>query len=99
MSAEPRLAVAEHACALSAQLIARGDDVFDLVTEVMHPAFGMAFQKTAHRRIAAEGFEQLDPRVRQLNEHHRYAMRRQCLRFRDTGPECAAVELARCREI
>ena len=69
MGAEPRLAVAEHAGTLSAQPIACGDDVMDLVAEVVHPAFGVAFKKAAHRRIGAEGFEQLDPRVRQLDKH------------------------------
>src|SRR5207237_837045 len=74
---EPWLAVPEHPGACGAQPIAGGDDVVDLVAEVVHTAVGVALEKAAHWRIYAERLEQLDPRVRQFDEHHRYAMRRQ----------------------
>src|SRR5260370_23230773 len=54
----------------------------------------MVVEKTTYRRVGTERLKQLDPRVRQLDEHNRYAMRRQCQRLRDTGAERAAVEPA-----
>jgi len=42
--AQPRLAVAEHAGALRLQPIARGDDVLDLVADMMHPAAGVLLE-------------------------------------------------------
>jgi hypothetical protein len=99
MGAEPRLAVAEDACTFSTQTVARSNDVVDLVAEVMHPAFGMAFEKTAYRGIGAERFEELDSGVRQLDKDHRYAMRRQRLGLRDAGREGAAIDLGGGREV
>src|SRR5260370_9465003 len=54
----------------------------------------MVVEKTTYRRVGTERLKQLDPRVRQLDEHNRYAMRRQCQPLRDTGAERAAVEPA-----
>lgn len=54
----------------------------------------MVVEKTTYRRVGTERLKQLDPRVRQLDEHNRYAMRRQCQRLRDTGAERPAVEPA-----
>src|SRR5205807_2669672 len=96
---EPWLAVPEHPGACGAQPIAGSDDVVDLVAEVVHTAVGVALEKAAHWRIYAEGLEQLDPRVRQFDEHHGYPMRRQGTRLRDAGRERIPIEPARGREI
>ena len=52
------LAVAEHARALGFELVARGDDVFDLVAEMMHAAFWIALQEFGDRRVRAERMQQ-----------------------------------------
>ena len=59
----------------------------------------MAFEETAHRRVGAERFEQLDSRVGQIDEDHPDAMSRKGARRQDAGAERALIELACCREI
>src|SRR5208283_833834 len=62
MRADLRLAVAEHARALGLQLVARGDDVLDLVAEVMNATRGILLDETRDRGFVAIGLEELDLR-------------------------------------
>jgi hypothetical protein len=81
MGTETRLAITEHSCTLGAQPVSRGDDVIDLVANVVHAASRIAFKKTAHRRGVAERLEQLDPGVWQVDEDYCDAVRRQRARL------------------
>jgi len=99
MRAEPRLAVAKDPGALGAQPVARGDDVVDLVANMVHAARGITFEKPAHRRGLTERLEQLDLGVRQLDKNHGHAVCRQRVRFRDLRAEHLPIEPARRREI
>jgi hypothetical protein len=63
------------------------------------PPSGWAFEKTAHRRVRTERLDELDPGVRQIDEHDRDTVRRQGTRRRDAGAERALVEPARRCEI
>ncbi len=80
VGAKPGFAVAEDSGAAGAQPVAGGDDVVDLIADVMHAAGRVFVEKPAHRRGVAERLQQFDFRVRQLDEHDRDAMGRQRLR-------------------
>ena len=53
VGAKPGLPVAEDARAAGAQAIAGGDDVTDLVADMVDAAGRVLFEKPAHRRGAA----------------------------------------------
>ena len=87
-----RLAVAEHAGAAGAQPVAGGEDVVDLVADMVHAAGRVLVEKAAHRRIGPERLQQFDLAVRQLDKDDRDAVRRQRVRLRHAGAERVAVE-------
>src|SRR6185369_17165380 len=64
MCADFRLAIAEHASARRLELVARGADVVDFVTDVMDAAVGIALEELRDGRILAERLQQLDFGVR-----------------------------------
>ena len=78
--ADLRLAVAEHARAGGLQLVARGEDVVDLVADMMHAAGRVLLEEGGDRRALAERLQQLDLGVAAVDEHDRDAMLRQRLR-------------------
>src|SRR5580693_2554833 len=49
VSAEFGLAVAKHARAFGLELVARGNDVFHLVADMVHAASRIALEEVAHR--------------------------------------------------
>jgi hypothetical protein len=63
MGTGTRLAITEHSCTLGTQPVSRGDDVVDLIANVVYAARGIAVEKTPHRRGVAERLEQLDSGV------------------------------------
>src|SRR5205085_4713878 len=87
VSAQPRLAIAEHSRAFRPQPIPRFDDVVDLVADVMHSASRIAVEKGLYRRGRAERFEQFDLGIRQHDEDDGNAMRRQRAWFGDASAE------------
>jgi hypothetical protein len=93
--AEPRLAIAQNARTCGPQSVARGDNVVDLVAEVVHAAGRVLVEKAAHRGIGPERLQELDLRVGQLDKDDRHAMRRQRLRRRYAGAERVAVHRGR----
>src|SRR5215472_1665434 len=99
MRAEPRLAVAEHAGAFGAQPIACGDDIVDLVANMVHSSDRIAVEKTLHWRARAEWFEKLDLRILQFDEDDRDAVYRHRTCLGDTRPKHLAIDRARRCEI
>src|SRR5208283_153831 len=93
MRADLRLAVAEHARALGFELVARGDDVLDLIAEMMNAARRILLDEARDRGLVAIGFEELDLRVRQLDEDDLDPVLRDDLRLRDLRAERAGVSL------
>src|SRR5581483_4619693 len=99
VGARTRLAVAENPRARGPQPVARGADVADLVTDVMHPAGRVAGEEIGDRRVRTERFEQLDLGVGQLDKDDGDAVLRQRLRRRNRGAESVAVARRRSGEI
>ena len=81
------------------QLIAGGQNVFNLVADVMNAAIGVAFQKLGDRGVVAQGFEKLDLGVGQFDEHHRDAVLGLLGRFGDLGAQRVAIGRDRCVQI
>ena len=77
-----RFAVSQDARALCQQVIARGQNVGDFVTQVMHAAGGISFQEPGNRRIGAQGVQQFDFRIWQLDEGRGNAVIREIFRSR-----------------
>src|SRR5208282_1555125 len=91
MGADLRLAVAEHPRALGLELVAGGDDVSDLVAEMMHAAFGIALEEFCDRRIGAQRMQQFDLGVGEFDERHRHAVVGLGLRGGDMRAERLAI--------
>jgi hypothetical protein len=60
MRADFRFTVAEHACALPLERVARDANIIDLVADVMNPAVGVLLEKFCDRRALAPRLEQID---------------------------------------
>src|SRR3974390_1708377 len=58
MRADPRLAVAQHPRAFPDQRIARGDDVGNLIADVVNPAVGVAFEEFGNWRCFAKRLDE-----------------------------------------
>ena len=86
-----RLAVAEHARAGRLEAIARGDDVVDLVADMVHAAGGVAREELRDRRGRAQRMQQLDLGVRQGDEDSGDAVLGQIDGLRHLGAERAAI--------
>ena len=97
--ADLRVAVAKHARALRLQLVAGGDDVIDLVADVMNAAVGILFDELGDRRILAERLEKFDLGVGQLDKHDRHAMLGLRQRLRHLGAQRIAVDGRRLGEV
>src|SRR5229473_8309776 len=78
--ADLRLAIAENTRAAGGEAIARGNDVGDLVAEMVHAAARVLGEITGDRRVGAERLEQLDFGVGQLDEDYGHAVCGQRLR-------------------
>ena len=68
------IAVAQHAGAVGLEPVARGDDVVDLVAEVMHAAGRILFQEGGDRRGLAQRLQQFDLGVADIDEDDRHAV-------------------------
>ena len=71
MRADLGIAVAEHAGASRHQPVAGGDDVVDLIADMMHAAVGVALQKRGDGRAGAKWLQQFDLGVRQTGRKPR----------------------------
>src|SRR6185437_11844810 len=60
VGAELGLAVAQDARPFALELVAGGDDVLDLVADMVHAARRIALEEIAHRRVSAIGLQELD---------------------------------------
>ena len=68
MRANARFARAQHARALCHHLVARGDYVINLETNMVLAAGGVLLQKTGNGACVIYRFDQLDLAVRQINK-------------------------------
>src|SRR5713101_6234481 len=93
------LAVAQHARALRLERIARGDDVVDLVAQMMDAAVRIALEEFRDRRGRAQRLQEFDLGVGQRDEHRGDAMRRLRLRRRHLGAERLAVYRRRLGDV
>jgi len=73
------LAVAKDAGALCHKLIPRGQNIVDLVADMVHAAGGRAFEELGDGGAFAIRLQQFDLGVGQLHEHHCHAVIRQNL--------------------
>ena len=99
MGAELWLAVAEHPRSLGAEAIARRDDVFDLVADMVHAARRIAVEKAAHRRSGTERLEEFNPGIRQFDKNHPDTVPRKRLRLRDLRAKNLPIKPTRRCEI
>ena len=60
VGADLRLAVAEHACALRLEPVARGADIVDLLADVVNATIGIALEKFCNGRRLPERLEQFN---------------------------------------
>ena len=95
MGADGGLAVAQYADPLGLEPVAGGQDVIDLVADVMDTARRVAFEKAPDRRVVPQGVQQLDLGVLELDEDRGDAVGRHVDRLRDLGAEGVPVERAR----
>ena len=87
MRADLRLTTAQHPRALRLQVIARRDDVFDLVTDMVNAAGRVLLQEPFDGLILAQRIEKLDLGVGQFDEHHRYTVVGLVLRRANLGAQ------------
>ena len=64
MGADPGFARAQHAGARRLKLIARGEDILDLVADVVNAARGVLFEEAGDGRALAQRVQQFDLGVR-----------------------------------
>ncbi len=76
MGADLGVAVAQHAGALLFQFITRGQDVVDLVADVMDAAVRKLLQELGDRRVVAQRLQEFDLGVREGDENDGDAMLR-----------------------
>src|SRR6476619_4241923 len=88
--ADLRIAVAKHARALRFQPVARGENVIDLIADVMDAAVRIALEEFRDRGVLAERLEQLDLGVRQRDEHRVHTV----IRLRHHGGDIRAERIA-----
>src|SRR6266487_3474838 len=69
VGADLRLAVAQNPRPVRLEALARGQDVVDLVAQMVDTAVGIAFQEFLDRRGFAQRLEELDLGVGQADEH------------------------------
>ncbi len=91
MCADLRLSCPQNTRSLGLELIARGKNIINLVTNVMDAARRVLVEETLDRRTFSEGVEQLDLGVGQLDEDDGYTVVGLVLWGADIGPEHVAV--------
>ena len=74
MGANLRLAIAQHTGAFALELVAGGENVINLETDVMHAAIGIFFEKFGDGRTGAQRLQQFNLGVGQFDKHHGDAM-------------------------
>src|SRR5580698_452872 len=99
MSADFRVSVPEHAPAGSFELVAGGDDILNLIAEVMYAAVRIAIEKLGDRRVRAQRMQEFDFRIGQFDEDDRHPMIGLWLRGRDAGAQRFAINQRRLLEI
>ena len=55
-------------------MVARGQNIINLIADVMNPARRVLFEKSLDRAVVAQRIEQFNLGVRQFDEHDRHAM-------------------------
>src|SRR6516165_136875 len=95
MRADLGLAISEHPSPFLDQGIAGGDDVGDLVADMVDAAVGIALQEFCDRRLVAQRLDELDLGVGQRHEDGDNAMLGQRYGLRDLGTEGCAVDSGR----
>src|SRR6056297_820033 len=99
MGADLRLSGAQNARAAFLQLVTGGEDVLDLVADVMDAARGVLFEKALDRAVIPQRIQKLDLGVGQFDEDHGHAVIGFVLRRADRGAKGAAILLGRGVEI
>ena len=94
-----RVPIAEYARALGFELVAGGDDVLDLVAEMVHAAVRIALEKLGDRRVRAKRMQEFDFRIGQFDEDDRHAMVGLRLRSGDARAERFAIDARRFFEV
>ncbi|MEY9691729.1 hypothetical protein ABH976_002875 [Bradyrhizobium ottawaense] len=84
--------VAEHPRALLHQRVARGDDVDDLVADMVDAAVGIALEEFCDRRGLAERLDEFDLGVGERREHGGHAVLWQRDSLRNLGAERGAID-------
>lgn len=85
-------AIAEDARALRLQAIAGGQDILDLITQMVNAAGWIAFKETRHRRIRTQGMQKLNVGVRKPNKNGRNPVCRHVLGLGDRSPQHLPVQ-------
>ena len=94
------LAVAEHPRAAGDEAVARRADVAHLVADVVRAAVRVAVEEAGDRRAVAEGLDELEPGVRELDEHGGHPRARRAGPARSpSAPQGVAIDGRRPREI
>jgi hypothetical protein len=93
------LAIAEHARAVGFESIAGGEDVLDLIAEMVHATVGIALKEFGDRGVRTQRMQKFDLRVGQFNEDDRHAVVGLRLRSGDVRAEGVAIGLRRLVEI
>jgi len=91
MRADLWLTIAKDAQARGHHLIARSNDVVDLIAHMMNAACGVLFEKAVDGAVVAKRVEQLDLGVWQFDKDNRDAMIRLILRCTDICAKRRAV--------
>src|SRR5215469_12819940 len=94
-----RRAVAEHTGPFPAELVARLQDIVDLIAQMMNAAVRVALEEPCNRRIRAEWLQELDLGVGKRDEHRGNAVFRLWHRSRDLGAERLAIHAGSRRDV
>ena len=99
MGADLGLARAQHPRAGGFQVIARRDDVIDLIADVVDATRRVLFQKAIDRAVIAQRMQQFDLGVGQFDKDHGHPVIRFGLRRADLGAKRVAILIRRRIEI
>src|SRR5262245_1232251 len=93
VGADLRLAVAEHPSTLRLELVPGGDDVVDLVADVVDSTVRISLEELRDRRRLSERLEELDLGVGQHDEDRRHAVLGLRHRVRNLRTERLAIDI------
>ena len=99
MSPDFWLAIAQHPRSAGLQAIARGQNVIDLIADMVNAAGGIALKEGGDGRRLAERVEQLDLRIRKCDENRGDAVLRHLHGVGDFGAKCLAIQARRRRKV